>query len=187
MAISLSIRVLDVGSIEEIRKMLRMFGASFDDEEAYCARQPDDEYLQQLLLNPNFVAIVAISGTEVLGALAGYVLPKFEQSRSEFYIYDLAVVETHRRQGIATALVEEIRKQASQRGIYVIFVQADHADDAAVALYTKLGIREDEHAVAPALHSAQHRETNNQWVAPKGESVRQDKATKGPITGTIAA
>ena len=30
-----------------------------------------------------------------------------------------------------------------ERGIYVIFVQADQGDDAAIALYTKLGVRED--------------------------------------------
>ena len=28
-------------------------------------------------------------------------------------------------------------------GCYVIFVQADHGDDAAIALYSKLGRRED--------------------------------------------
>ena len=28
-------------------------------------------------------------------------------------------------------------------GAYVIFVQADYGDDPAIALYTKLGIRED--------------------------------------------
>jgi aminoglycoside 3-N-acetyltransferase I len=32
---------------------------------------------------------------------------------------------------------------AAQRGVYVIFVQADYGDDPAVALYTKLGTRED--------------------------------------------
>ena len=32
---------------------------------------------------------------------------------------------------------------ARQRGAWVVFVQADHGDDPAVALYTKLGTRED--------------------------------------------
>jgi hypothetical protein len=39
---------------------------------------------------------------------------------------------------------EQARSElAAARGIYVIFVQADHGDEPAIALYTKLGVRED--------------------------------------------
>jgi aminoglycoside 3-N-acetyltransferase I len=31
----------------------------------------------------------------------------------------------------------------AKRGVYVTFVQADYGDEAAIALYTKLGSRED--------------------------------------------
>ena len=79
----------------------------------------------------------------MVGGLAGYVLPKFEQARSEFYIYDLAVDQAHRRRGLATAMIEQLKIAARSRGVYVIYVQADHGDDAAVALYTSLGTRED--------------------------------------------
>jgi aminoglycoside 3-N-acetyltransferase I len=112
-----SVCVLGASDIKTLRNMLSMFGSAFDDAATYCASQPDDTYLQQLLRNTNFVAIAAISGTEVIGGLAGYVLPKFEQKRSEFYIYDLAVDEAHRRQGIATALIEELKRQAVLSGI----------------------------------------------------------------------
>jgi len=79
----------------------------------------------------------------VVGGLVAYQLRKFEQERSEIYIYDLAVAEEHRRQGIATALIRELQRIAAERGAYVIFVQADYGDPPAVALYTKLGIREE--------------------------------------------
>ena len=123
--------------------MLGLFAGSFDDRERYVGRQPDDEYLQRLLPSDTFIAIAALSGSSAIGGLAGYVLPKFEQARSEFYIYDLAVDVQQRRKGVATALIETLRAAAAGRGIYVIFVQADHEDDAAVALYTKLGTRAD--------------------------------------------
>jgi aminoglycoside 3-N-acetyltransferase I len=55
----------------------------------------------------------------------------------------IAVAGTHRRQGIATAMIQELRHLAAARGIYVIYVQADYGDEPAVALYTKLGKRED--------------------------------------------
>jgi aminoglycoside 3-N-acetyltransferase I len=79
----------------------------------------------------------------VVGGIAAYELHKFEQERSEIYLYDLAVDAAHRREGVATALIEELKRIAAARGAYVIFVQADHGDDPAIALYTKLGIRED--------------------------------------------
>ncbi|MDX1556382.1 MAG: GNAT family N-acetyltransferase, partial [Xanthomonadales bacterium] len=74
-----------------------------------------------------------------------YELPKFEQERSEIYIYDLAVLASHRRQGIATGLIRELQRVASDRGAYVIYVQADTGpeDEAAIALYSGLGIREE--------------------------------------------
>jgi aminoglycoside 3-N-acetyltransferase I len=70
-------------------------------------------------------------------------LKKFEQERSEIYIYDLAVAAAHRREGIATALIQELKKVAVARGAYVMFVQADVGDETAIALYSKLGTRED--------------------------------------------
>ncbi len=123
--------------------MLTMFGHAFGDVPTYEAQQPDDAYLEHLLASPTFVAIAAVAGGEVVGGLAGYVLPKFEQARSELYIYDLAVAELHRRKGVATAMIDRLKRFASEHGIYVIFVQADYGDDPAIALYTKLGLREE--------------------------------------------
>ena len=71
------------------------------------------------------------------------MLDKLEQRRSEIYIYDLAVAEAHRRQGIATALIVELKDIASRIGAWVIYVQADYGDEPAIALYEKLGTRED--------------------------------------------
>ena len=45
--------------------------------------------------------------------------------------------------GIATFLIEHLRGIASERGAWVIYVQADYGDDPAIALYQKLGERED--------------------------------------------
>jgi len=136
-------RVLDIEDVAALRGMLLMFGAAFRDVDTYTARQPDDAYLASLLANPVFVAVAAFSAGRVVGGIAGYMLPKFEQARSELYIYDLAVEENHRRQGIATAMIEELKALAPARGIHVIYVQADYGDEPAIALYTKLGVRED--------------------------------------------
>lgn len=137
------IRLLNADDVALLRDMLSMFGKAFDDIDAYTARQPNDAYLEQLLSSRTFIAIGALSGPKVVGGLAAYVLPKFEQARSEVYIYDLAVDENFRREGVATGMIAALQNLAGALGAYVIFVQADLADKAAIALYTKLGVRED--------------------------------------------
>ena len=134
---------MNAGDIALMRGMLDMFGAAFEDVATYTERQPDDSYLATLLSRPDFIAIAAIAEAKVVGGLAAYVLTKFEQARAETYIYDLAVEQALRRQGIATRLIREVQKASKAKGAYVVFVQADYEDEPAVALYTKLGIRED--------------------------------------------
>ena len=140
---SFDVRVLASGDAASLRAMLAVFATAFDDVETYGAKQPDDAYLEALLARDTFVAIAAFASGDVVGGLAGYVLPKFEQERSELYIYDLAVAAAHRRRGVATALIAALRRIAAERGVWVVFVQADRGDDAAIALYDKLGVRED--------------------------------------------
>lgn len=123
--------------------LLDLFSEAFEAPEHYSAARPGDDYMRRLLGSDGFFAIVAEDEGRVVGGLAAYELVKFEQERSELYIYDLAVAETHRRRGIATALIGELQAIAVARGAWVIYVQADHGDDPAIALYTKLGVRED--------------------------------------------
>lgn len=138
-----AIRRLNAADIALFRQLLGVFGEAFEERETYRAAQPDDCYLARLLDDPNFVALAAVAGDSVIGGLAAYVLPKFEQARSEVYIYDLAVAAPHRRRGAATALIQALKPMAAATGAHVIFVQADPIDAPAVALYTKLGRREE--------------------------------------------
>lgn len=72
-------------------------------------------------------------------------------SRDLFYLATIvaastgasALATTHRRQGIATALIKLLCEIATERGSWVIYVQADYGDAPAIALYEKLGTRED--------------------------------------------
>jgi aminoglycoside 3-N-acetyltransferase I len=122
---------------------LTMFGEAFEDEDSYGRSRPSAAYLGRLLGSDSFIALAAMQDETVVGGLAAYELPKFEQERSEIYIYDLAVAAAHRRQGVATALIEALKPIASALGAWVIYVQADHGDAPAIALYSKLGTRED--------------------------------------------
>lgn len=130
----------DVGLMEG---MLTVFAVAFDEVEMYNEARPSTAHLERLLGSDYFIALAAVKGGEVVGGIAAYELRKFEQERSEIYIYDLAVAAEHRRRGIASALILELKRAAAARGAYVIFVQADRGDFPAIALYERFGTRED--------------------------------------------
>lgn len=131
------------GEYERVQQVLDCFSKAFEDPENYDQARPSKAYFENLLSRPDFILLAAIHNENVCGALAAYELKKFEQARSELYIYDLAVDESMRRQGVATALIEALKPIARELGAWVIYVQADYGDDPAVNLYTKVGVKEE--------------------------------------------
>jgi aminoglycoside 3-N-acetyltransferase I len=127
----------------DLKALLKVFAEAFEDHESYQSAVPSEAYLNKLLSREDFIPLVAVVDGKVVAGLAAYVLQKFEQERSEIYIYDLAVLEEYRRQHIATGLINKLREVARAIGAYVIYVQADHGDDPAIRLYESLGTRED--------------------------------------------
>lgn len=142
MSAGVEIRRVGRDDLPSMRAANRLFAQVFEDPESYLLAPPDDDYLTQLLANPDFIMLAAFRADDMVGALAAYGLPKFEQARREVYIYDLAVRAEHRRVGVATALIEALKPIAREMRAWMIFVQADPPDEPAVALYDKLGVRE---------------------------------------------
>ena len=96
----------------------------------------------------------------------------------------LPSTKTHRRQGVATALIEQLGEIASGRGAWVIYVQADYGDEPAIALYTKLGRREDvmHFDIDPAEKAMTHALMSR--VAPRCSAAlrsRPARAQRRPI------
>jgi aminoglycoside 3-N-acetyltransferase I len=137
------IRTLTATDLRAMRGMLAAFASAFDDPAHYRPGEPSDAYLAALLGGAQFIAVAAFEGDEVVGGIAAYVLPKFEQMRSEIYLYDLAVLERCRRRGIATAMIEHLGRIAARYGAAAVYVQAHPEDEPAVRLYSKLGVRQD--------------------------------------------
>ena len=125
------------------RGLLQMFADAFEEPGTYLGAIPSSAYFQNLLAKEQVIVLAALADEAVVGGLVAYEFEKLEQERSEIYIYDLPVATTHRRQGIATALIGEVQQIAVASGAHVIFVQADQGDDPAIALYESLGLREE--------------------------------------------
>ena len=101
-----------------MKALLRLFGEVFDDPDTLseapsqatpicssaCATRRSSPWLR------------SIETGATIGGLAAYELKKFEQERSEVYIYDLAVDAAHRRKGVATALIRTLGEAARKRG-----------------------------------------------------------------------
>ena len=105
MTAKIEIRQLGPDDILLIEALLTTFGEAFGEMETYTAKRPSEDYLRRLLSGNTFIALAAVKNNKVIGGIAAYELRKFEQERSEIYIYDLAVASAYRRRGIATALI----------------------------------------------------------------------------------
>jgi len=138
----IEVRRLGSGDADVMEAANRLFGEVFG-EEGYHGPPPNRDYLCRLLADEKFIALVARIDGEMAGAIAAYELVKFESERSEIYIYDLAVREEYRRRGVATALIEALKPIAREKGGWAIFIQAEPPDAPAIALYDKLGTREE--------------------------------------------
>jgi aminoglycoside 3-N-acetyltransferase I len=119
-----------------------VFSDAFGEPQTYAAAPPDDGYMARLLDRPEIILLLADQDGRAVGGLAAYQLIKFEQARSEIYIYDIAVAEPLRRRGIATSLIAAVRAIAREMGQCTVFVQADIEDEAPITLYRKLARNE---------------------------------------------
>lgn len=139
-----NLEIHQLGSLDGhlARHLNSLFGRAFTDIETYAEHPPTDQYLRDLLAKKHVIVLVALSNNSVVGGLLAYELEKLEQARSEVYIYDLAVDAKHRRKGIATSLIGQLREIAAERKAWVMYVQADYVDPPAIGLYEKLGKRE---------------------------------------------
>lgn len=133
---------LEKTNLESLRQLNEVFAEAFEDPDTHLSKKPSDSYLTNLLSDPNFIALAAIEADKTIGGITAYVLKKYEQERSEIYLYDLAVALPYRRRGIATSLIEYLKGIAKEIGAWVIFVQADQEDVPAIRLYESLGTKE---------------------------------------------
>ena len=139
----MSILKLKENDFQDYRRLMNLFANEFEDKKSYAENPPPDKYVEKMLSDENLIFLVEKRSESIVGGLVAYTLNKFEQQRSEVYIYDLAVDSSFRRQGIATKLINALKPIAREKGAWVIFVQADCGDEPAIKLYESLGKKEE--------------------------------------------
>jgi ribosomal protein S18 acetylase RimI-like enzyme len=92
-----------------------------------------------LLTDPRTLMLVAFDGGLPVGFVLAHELPRRHGDRSKLFVYEVDVAETHRRRGIASALLERLAELARERGIRVGFVLTEPDNGPANALYRDVG------------------------------------------------
>ena len=102
------------------------------------ARPWDEASLRRFLGDPGCAAFLARVGTPPQSA--GLILGR--RAADEAEILALGVQLQHRRHGIGRRLVEALAHAAKTAGAKQLFLEVGRQNDAAVALYTRLGFRQ---------------------------------------------
>ena len=92
--------------------------------------------LESSLEHPRAVLRVARKGDD----LAGYSISTFAADECE--LLSIAVLNTHRRQGIASALNDDLRREALGRGATQIFLEVRPSNQGARSFYASMGYQE---------------------------------------------
>jgi ribosomal protein S18 acetylase RimI-like enzyme len=120
----ISIRVLAPGDEGVVREL-----ATYDG--------PGDP--EALLADPRTLMLVAFDGARPVGFVLAHELPRRHGDRSNLFVYEVEVAESHQRRGIASALLERLAELARERGIRVGFVLTEPGNGPANALYRSAG------------------------------------------------
>jgi ribosomal protein S18 acetylase RimI-like enzyme len=109
--------------------------------------QPRADATARFLAEPGHHLLLAYDGVVPIGFVSG-VETVHPDKGTEMFLYELGVVESHRRRGVGRALVERLAAIARSRGCYGMWVATDDANVAALATYEGTGAkRDDEPAV----------------------------------------
>lgn len=98
---------------------------------------PTEKYIIESLAKPHYHVFVAIHENQVVGGQTAYELQLFDEEKTEMFLYELGVVESHRQQGVAMQLISALKAFCLQRGIDTLFVGTEMENLKARNLYLK--------------------------------------------------
>jgi ribosomal protein S18 acetylase RimI-like enzyme len=106
----------------------------------------DRRAVERYLREPANHVWLAYRAGQPVGFLRGTELLQVEQQRKQFFLYEIAVSESHRRSGVGRALIRAMLGHVRKRGLAEAFVFTSPTNRAAVRLYTSTGGRTETDA-----------------------------------------
>jgi ribosomal protein S18 acetylase RimI-like enzyme len=92
-----------------------------------------------LLADSRTLLLAAFAEEQPVGFVLAHELPRRHGDTAKLFVYEIDVAESHRRGGIASALLERLAELARGRGIPTGFVLTDPDNGSANALYQSAG------------------------------------------------
>ena len=118
----------------EYVQMTREHTAQIAQLEALCFSAPwSERSIQSELTNPLSLWLVALDGQKVAGYIGS------QSVLGEADMMNLAVSSEYRRAGVAVQLVDRLIDALRSRGVHCLTLEVRASNEAAIALYTKLG------------------------------------------------
>jgi len=99
---------------------------------------PQPEPTASFLAQPGHHLLLAYEGERPVGFVTGVEMTHPDKG-TEMFLYELAVAETHRRQGIGSALVRRLGELARARNCIGMWVATDLPNRPAQATYESTG------------------------------------------------
>lgn len=94
---------------------------------------------EALLADPRTLMLVAFDAERPVGLVLAHELPRRHGVPAKLFVYEADVAESHRRRGIASALLARLAELARERRIPAGFVLTEPDNGSANALYRSAG------------------------------------------------
>lgn len=100
---------------------------------------PSDHYLRTLLLKEDFYVVVVLDKEKVIGGLTAFILSMYKEEIDEIFLYEVGVDEAYRKKGVATQLIDFLKKTGVKLGVSEMYVGTEMHNIPAQKLYDKTG------------------------------------------------
>lgn len=107
---------------------------------------PVREHTVKFLSAAGHHLLVALDGDNPVGFVSG-VETTHPDKGTEMFVYELGTREDHRRRGVATALLDELKRIAVDRGCNGLWVATEPDNAPAIATYLRAGYQGPEASV----------------------------------------
>lgn len=136
---AVSVRILVAPSSGEIEALAELFDCYRAHSGEPSDGSPSRRWLKQCLDTGRLLAFVAEDGAEMVGFATTMDVPASLRLAHFWHVRDLFVLPTHRRIGIARALLASIRAAALDAGALRLLLQTEDDNEPALRLYESSG------------------------------------------------
>lgn len=139
----MKIKKLNHSEISDFRNLVEIFKNVFENEEQIS----DNDQMNKLLSNPDFMVFVVSLNNMIVGGLTIYILHRYYGIKPVAYIYDVGISPEFQDQGLGKALIAEVCKYCKENGFDDAYVEAESDDTDAVNFYRKTKFSSEVNAI----------------------------------------